>query len=108
RERMNEMAKKISLQTGAFQENIGNLRSTITNVDSEIQTSETFEMTNMEPFTNDLENLIQSVELLERYKTLFHTDIDTLEGVGESLREQDERLSQNDGIKGKNHQSKLK
>ena len=105
---MNEMAKKISLQTGAFQENIGNLRSTITNVDSEIQTSETFEMTNMEPFTNDLENLIQSVELLERYKTLFHTDIDTLEGVGESLREQDERLSQNDGIKGKNHQSKLK
>lgn len=102
------MAKKISLQTGAFQENIGNLRSTITNVDSEIQTSETFEMTNMEPFTNDLENLIQSVELLERYKTLFHTDIDTLEGVGESLREQDERLSQNDGIKGKNHQSKLK
>lgn len=102
------MAKKISLQTGAFQENIGNLRSTITNVDSEIQTSETFEMTNMEPFTNDLENLIQSVELLERYKTLFHTDIDTLEGVGESLREQDERLSPNDGIKGKNHQSKLK
>ncbi len=95
---MNEMANKVSINIGVFQENIGNLRTAITNVDSGIQTSEAFDKTNIEPFIKDLENLIQSIELLEKYKTLFNTDIDTLEGVGESLREQDERLSQHYGI----------
>lgn len=51
---MNEMAKTIHIHMDKYKERIDNLKSAITSVDSTIHKSETFEKTNIEPFTNAL------------------------------------------------------
>lgn len=88
------MGTKISIDTALFKERIDFLRNAISSVDSEISTGETFEFTNVKPLTEDLENLIETIEMLEAYKTLFNEDIDTLVHVGESIQKQDETLAQ--------------
>lgn len=51
-------------------------------MDSEIRTGETFEFTNVKPITEDLQNLIETIEMLETYKSLFNEDVETLAHVG--------------------------
>lgn len=78
----------------SFETRIEDLRNVISNVNSGIGTGESFEFTNVKPLTEDLENLVETMEMLERYKKLFEKDVDTLVQVGKSLQEQDEILSQ--------------
>lgn len=88
------MSTKISIDTADFQKRINFLRNAINRMNSEISTGETFEFTNVKPLTEDLENLIETIEMLETYKVLFNEDVDTLEHVGESIQKQDETLAQ--------------
>lgn len=88
------MDTKISIDIALFNDRVEFLKNAIKNVDSEISTGETFEFTNVKPLTEDLENLIETIEMLEKYKTLFTEDVATLAHVGESIKEQDEALAQ--------------
>lgn len=88
------MGTKISIDIALFKERVNFLKNAINSVDSEISKGETFEFTNVKPLTEDLENLIETIEMLETYKALFNEDVDTLAHVGESIREQDETLAQ--------------
>ena len=94
KERRIIMGTKISIEVSLFKERVDFLRNALNSVDSKISTGETFELTNVKPLTEDLENLIETIEMLETYKTLFNEDVDTLEHMGESLQKQDETLAQ--------------
>ncbi|MTW86061.1 TIGR04197 family type VII secretion effector [Virgibacillus dakarensis] len=87
------MAEVVGINIGEFQSNIEKLRSSLSGLESSIKTSRTFDKTNIAPFTDDLENTIKAVKLLEEYKTLLDTDITTLEDTGEQMRENDENLA---------------
>lgn len=84
---------RIELNMEAFTENVGYLRDSINNVDSGIPTNESFEFTNVKPFTEDISDLIETIELLQTYRILFNEDTDTLAETGEALRRQDETLA---------------
>src|SRR5699024_6845997 len=85
---------KISIDTALFKERVNFIRNAINSVDSEISTGKTFEITNVKPLTEDLENLIETIEMLETYKAHFNEDVDTLDHVGEAIQKQDETLAQ--------------
>lgn len=88
------MGTKISIDIALFQERIDFLRKKINSMNREISTGETFEFTNVNPLIGNLENLIETLEMLEMYKSLFNEDVVTLEQMGESLQKQDETLAQ--------------
>lgn len=88
------MGAEIKIDIELFEERVNFLKSAISNVDSEISKEESFEFTNVKSLTEVLENLIETIEIIETYKTLFNEDINTLEHIGESMQKQDEKLAQ--------------
>ncbi|MBT2598933.1 MULTISPECIES: TIGR04197 family type VII secretion effector [unclassified Oceanobacillus] len=84
---------EIGVNIGGFQSTITNLRTSVFSLESSLKTNYTFNKTNIKPFVEDLENTIEAIELLQRYKKLLETDIDTLENVGETMKENDERIA---------------
>lgn len=88
------MAGEVGINMGVFQSNVSHLRSSASSIESSIKTSTTFDKTNIQPFTKDLENVIKAVELLQKYKTLLYADITALESTGETMQENDKKLAQ--------------
>lgn len=88
------MSDRISINIGLYNENMDNLSNEISSVEGTVKTSETFDKTNITPFTNDLEHTIRAIELLDKYKELLVEDIAVFKKTGEKIREQDEALSQ--------------
>ncbi|WP_106496023.1 TIGR04197 family type VII secretion effector [Lentibacillus sp. Marseille-P4043] len=86
------MGEEVGINIGVFRSNVKNLRSSLSDLESGIKTSRTFDKTNITPFIDDLENTIKAIELLKKYKTLLDTDITTLGDIGEKMRETDENL----------------
>ncbi|WP_164216040.1 TIGR04197 family type VII secretion effector [Virgibacillus sp. YIM 98842] len=84
---------EVGINFDVFRSNVDNLRSSASNLESSIKTSRTFDKTNISPFIDDLENIIQAAELIDKYKTLLNEDINTLEHVGEQMRQNDEELA---------------
>ncbi|MEN1967635.1 TIGR04197 family type VII secretion effector [Lentibacillus sp. N15] len=87
------MSEKVSIDIGTFNSNIKKLRSSLAGLEIGIEKDRSFDKTNITPFTDDLENTMKAIELLSKYKNMLDTDITTLEGVGESMKENDERLA---------------
>ncbi|MEC5425189.1 TIGR04197 family type VII secretion effector [Virgibacillus sp. C22-A2] len=87
------MIEEVGINLGEFQSNISRLRSSASGIESSIKTNRTFNKTNIEPFTNDLEHIIRAIELIRKYQTLLNSDIDTLEQTGEKMKENDERIA---------------
>lgn len=88
------MSERISLNIALFKDNVISLKNSVQNLEGKMSTNQTFDQTNIKPFINDLENTIRSLDLLNEYKTMFLSDIEVLEDIGEKIREQDLRLSQ--------------
>lgn len=84
---------EVSINIEVFRSNVNNLRKSISNLDSNIKTSRTFDKTNISPFIDDLENIIKATELIKKYKTLLDEDIKTLEHVGEQMKQKDEEIA---------------
>jgi len=87
------MAEEVGINIGVFQSNTSKLRSSVSGIEGSIKTNYTFDKTNIKPFMDDLENTIEAIQLLRKYKTLLDSDIGTLENVGEKMKENDERLA---------------
>lgn len=87
------MIDKIGINLGEFQLHISTLKSSATGIESSIETNRTFNKTNITPFTKDLEHIIKAIELINKYQTLLHSDIDTLNQTGKKIKETDERLA---------------
>ncbi|MGP4040975.1 TIGR04197 family type VII secretion effector [Gracilibacillus sp. D59] len=86
------MSKEVSINMNVFRSNVSKLRSAVAEIETN-KTTNSFSKTNIEPFTKDLENVIEAMELLEQYKTILESDIVTLEQTGEQMKEQDEKLA---------------
>src|SRR5690625_6556293 len=87
------MAEEVGINIGVFQSNTSKLRSSVSGIEGSIKTNYTFDKTNIKPFMDDLENTIEAIQLLQKYKTLLDSDIDTLKNVGEKMKENDEILA---------------
>lgn len=84
---------EVGINIDIFRSNVDNLRNSVTDLESKIKTNRTFEKTNITPFINDLENIIKSVELINKYKLMLDQDISILKDVGEQMKENDEELA---------------
>lgn len=89
------MGEEIKLNKGLYNSHLDNLNTAVTDVEGTIEKNLVFDKTNITPFTNDLENTIKAIELLDRYKQLFIDDIAIFREKGEILSQQDEQLAQN-------------
>lgn len=88
------MAEEIKLDYDGFTSLVSTLRSSASGIESSVKTNRTFDDTNINPLIKDLEHIIRTLELLKRYQTSLHKDIDTLEQVGEKIRERDLELAE--------------
>lgn len=84
---------EVGINYDLFQTAINHLNNSVTALESSMKTNRTFEKTNITPFTNDLENIIKAVELLNRYKQVLIQDISTLQDIGEQMKQKDEELA---------------
>lgn len=87
------MSKDISVNVSVFKGNIANLQTSMRGVDCQIDTNESLEKTNLAPFTDNLEALVQLLTILDNYKMLFEKDVQILDQIGEDIQEQDEKLA---------------
>ncbi len=87
------MTQEIKLDYDDFKSLISTLKSSTSGIESSVKTSRAFDKTNINPLTKDLEHIIRTIELLKRYQTSLHTDIDTLEQIGEKIKERDLELA---------------
>jgi len=88
------VTEEIKFDYNRFQSFVSNLKSSTLGINSSIKTNRTFEKTNSKPFIKDLEQVIRVIELLNRYQTSLHTDIETLEQIGEKIKERDIELAE--------------
>lgn len=86
------MAKEISINMNPFQSNISKLKKSAGNLNSTKRIG-SFNRTNLGPFTKDLEQVMEAIDLLKQYKRILEKDIITLEKTGNSIRDIDVDLS---------------
>ncbi|WP_416150201.1 TIGR04197 family type VII secretion effector [Salipaludibacillus sp. HK11] len=89
---LNEISKEVSINISVFRSSVSKLKSSVADIEVKRSTS-SFSKTNIEPFTKDVENIIDTLELLKRYKRMLEVDFSTLRQTGEQMRETDEELA---------------
>jgi type VII secretion effector (TIGR04197 family) len=87
------MSSEVSININVFRSNISKLKTSASDLQSNIKKNWTFDKTNISPLVDDLENTIKAMEVLERYASLLESDIITMQGIGEEMRETDEKLA---------------
>ncbi|MRX72692.1 TIGR04197 family type VII secretion effector [Bacillus lacus] len=86
------MSKEVSINISAFRAKVTKLKTSVGEIDAK-QTTSSFSYTNIEPFTKDLENVIEALSLLERYRGILEADAEILEETGEQMRIKDLELA---------------
>ncbi|MDE5415226.1 TIGR04197 family type VII secretion effector [Alkalihalobacterium chitinilyticum] len=86
------MSKEVSINISVFRSSVSKLKTSVARIEAKRPTN-AFRNTNIEPFTKDLENAIEAIELLERYKGILEADVTILEQTGEQMREKDQELA---------------
>ncbi|WP_066074075.1 TIGR04197 family type VII secretion effector [Neobacillus soli] len=87
------MSGEIGINIDLFRTNVEKLKSSLTGLQMDSSKNRSFNQTNIDPFKEDLQNVIKTIQLLEKYKALLGTDIYTLQKTGESIRENDEHVA---------------
>lgn len=87
------MSGEVGIKIDEFNTNISNLRTAVSSIESSIKTNREFEKTNIEPFTEDLETTIHTIETLEKYKQMLNTDTNALGNVGYEMVGNDEEIA---------------
>lgn len=87
------MSKEVGINIELFQANVEKLSSSLTSLQTNLLKTKSFSNTNITPFTEDLQNVVKAMELLEKYKLILEADIITLKQTGESVMENDERVA---------------
>lgn len=87
------MSGEVGIKKDVFDTNVSELTKAVLNIDSSVIGTDDFEKTNIEPFTKDLETIVEAADLLDRYKTMILNDITVLQSVGNDMEENDIDLS---------------
>jgi len=88
------MTQEIKLDYSDFKSFISTVKSSAEGIESSVATSRTFDTTNINPLKKDLEHIIRTIELLNKYQTSLISDIETLEQIGEKINERDQKLAE--------------
>lgn len=88
------MSEEIKINIEIFSSYITNLHTVTSNLHSDLSPKGKLESTNIEPFTEDLETIVDAIDLLDRYKQMLDSDIDILEELGEKIDEKDKEIAQ--------------
>lgn len=91
------MAEEVGIKINEFDSNISALRTAVSSINSSMKTTREFEKTDLKPFMKDLETTIDAIKLLERYKQMLDSDVNTLDNVGKEMVENDEHLAKVSG-----------
>lgn len=92
------MAEEVSINMEVFNSNVRGLKDSLTGLRSKISQDRTFEKTNIEPFTEDLENTLRALKLLiNDYYSLLDMDIERVRETGENMRKTDDELATTSG-----------
>lgn len=89
-----KMSELIEIDIGSFNEKMESLKTSVEQINQVISKSETLDKTNIEPFVENLSLMIESLELLERYKGMVASeDVPFIKKKVSDLVAQDEELS---------------
>lgn len=91
------MSEEVKINVPEFDSTVNSLQSAVEAIDRNIKSGYEFDKTNIKPFTEDLDIILEALDLLDEYKQMFLADIKTLEGVGDDMVENDEQLAQKSG-----------
>lgn len=87
------MGGKVSIDIAEFDANISTLESKIAELTNDMNIPSEFEKTNIEPFTKDLQKVIQAKQLLSRYKEFIKKDSDVLSETGQDMVDNDKEIA---------------
>lgn len=90
------MGYDISFNETEFNGKVESFENAIADIESKMSKGETLDKTNLKPFVKDLENLVRTLEILEKYRDMLQQDITGIKNIGEGLKNQDAALSRQD------------
>lgn len=91
------MSNEVSIDMDKFDSIISKFKSARNSISNKDWSDDELDKTNIKPFTRDLENIIETFKQLQRYEQLLNSDIKTLCDVGETMDDNDKKLSQSGG-----------
>ncbi|MGG3965540.1 TIGR04197 family type VII secretion effector [Heyndrickxia faecalis] len=83
---------EIKLNVELFNSNIEQLQAAVSDMETNLIKTTSFDQTNINPFKEELKQVTKAMELLRKYKSILEADIQTLRKTGESIRKLDEQI----------------
>lgn len=83
---------EIKLNVDLFNSNIEQLQAAVSDLETSLIKTTSFDHTNINPFKEKLKQVTKAMELVRKYKSILEADIQTLRKTGESIRKLDEQI----------------
>jgi len=83
---------EIKLNVDLFNSNIEQLQAAVSDLETSLIKTTSFDHTNINPFKEELKQVTKAMELVRKYKSILEADIQTLRKTGESIRKLDEQI----------------
>ncbi|AEH52960.1 TIGR04197 family type VII secretion effector [Heyndrickxia coagulans] len=83
---------EIKLNVELFNSNIEQLQAAVSDMETNLIKTTSFDQTNINPFKEELKQVTKAMELLRKYKSILEADIQTLKNTGESIKKLDEQI----------------
>ncbi|WP_207368863.1 TIGR04197 family type VII secretion effector [Heyndrickxia coagulans] len=83
---------EIKLNVELFNSNIEQLQAAVSDMETNLIKTTSFDQTNINPFKEELKQVTKAMELLRKYKSILEADIQTLKNTGEAIKKLDEQI----------------
>ncbi|AJO23647.1 TIGR04197 family type VII secretion effector [Weizmannia coagulans] len=83
---------EIKLNVELFNSNIEQLQAAVSDMETNLIKTTSFDQTNINPFKEELKQVTKAMELLSKYKSILEADIQTLKNTGEAIKKLDEQI----------------
>ena len=83
---------EIKLNVELFNSNIEQLQAAVSDMETNLIKTASFDQTNINPFKEELKQVTKAMELLSKYKSILEADIQTLKNTGEAIKKLDEQI----------------
>lgn len=87
------MFERIAINIELYYANIQKLNAAVSDINGGFNKYQAFDQTNINPFKEDLENMVEAIQLLNKYKAYLQQDVDTLRKTGDAVKKKDEELA---------------
>ena len=83
---------EIKLNVELFNSNIEQLQAAVSDMETNLIKTTSFDQTNINPFKEELKQVTRAMELLSKSKSILEADIQTLKNTGEAIKKLDEQI----------------